>query len=130
MHYSVPYNFIKKKVEVRLTDTTVEIFYNHERIASHRRLYGRPGQYATVKDHMPLTHQQYQDWNGDHFRVLVPGILIVSIVLRNLLYLIITTGRNKNKKIEDANTISKIPLFKYFFNKSRLQRLLYAISIA
>ena len=68
MHYSVPYNFIKKKVEVRLTDTTVEIFYNHERIASHRRLYGRPGQYATVKEHMPLTHQKYQDWNGDHFR--------------------------------------------------------------
>ena len=35
---------IKRKVDVRVTDKTVEIFYNHSRIASHRRLYGRKGQ--------------------------------------------------------------------------------------
>ena len=40
MFYSVPYQYIKNKVDVRITDTTVEIFYNHNRIASHRRLYG------------------------------------------------------------------------------------------
>ena len=43
MFYSVPYQYIKNKVDVRITDTTVEIFYNHNRIASHRRLYGRSG---------------------------------------------------------------------------------------
>ncbi len=43
MLYSVPYEYIKKKVDVRVTDTTIEIFYNHNRIASHRRLKGRPG---------------------------------------------------------------------------------------
>ena len=51
--YSVPYQYIKNKVDVRITDTTVEIFYNHNRIASHRRLYGRSGQYSTVTEHMP-----------------------------------------------------------------------------
>ena len=35
MFYSVPYQYIKNKVDVRITDTTVEIFYNHNRIASH-----------------------------------------------------------------------------------------------
>ena len=45
MLYSVPYEYIKKKVDVKVTDTTFEIFYNHNRIASHRRLKGRPGQY-------------------------------------------------------------------------------------
>ncbi len=43
MYYSVPYQYIKDKVDVRITDTTIEVFKNNRRIASHRRLYGRPG---------------------------------------------------------------------------------------
>lgn len=68
MLYSVPYEYIKKKVDVRITDTTIEIFYNHTRIASHRRLTGRSGQYSTVTEHMPEDHQKYLEWNGDRFR--------------------------------------------------------------
>ena len=68
MLYSVPYEFIKRKVDVRITETVVEIFYNHNRIASHRRLYGRKGQYSTVTEHMPQDHQKYLEWNGDRFR--------------------------------------------------------------
>ena len=68
MFYSVPYQYINNKVDVRITDTTVEIFYNHNRIASHRRLYGRSGQYSTVTEHMPQEHQKYLEWNGDRFR--------------------------------------------------------------
>ena len=68
MLYSVPYEYIKKKVDVRITDTTIEIFYNHNRIASHRRLYGRTGQYSTITEHMPEDHQKYLEWNGDRFR--------------------------------------------------------------
>ena len=48
--------------------TTIEIFYNHNRIASHRRLKGRPGKYSTVTEHMPEDHQKYLEWNGDRFR--------------------------------------------------------------
>ena len=68
MLYSVPYEFIKRKVDVRVTDTIIEIFYNHNRIASHPRLYGRKGQYSTVTEHMPADHQAYLEWNGDRFR--------------------------------------------------------------
>ena len=68
MLYSVPYEYIKRKVDVRATDKVVEIFFNHNRIASHRRLYGRKGQYSTVTEHMPPEHQQYLEWNGDRFR--------------------------------------------------------------
>ena len=68
MLYSVPYEYIKRKVDVRVTDTIIEIFYNHNRIASHRRLYGRKGQYSTVTEHMPANHQKYLEWNGDRFR--------------------------------------------------------------
>ena len=68
MYYSVPYQYIKDKVDVRMTDTTIEAFYNHDRIASHRRLYGRAGQYSTITGHMPEDHQKYLEWNGDRFR--------------------------------------------------------------
>ena len=68
MHYSVPSEYIKKKVDVRVTGTTIEVYYNHKRIASHRRLYGREGQYSTIPEHMPRDHQKYLEWNGDRFR--------------------------------------------------------------
>ena len=68
MLYSVPYEYIKRKMDIRVTDTIIEIFYNHNRIASHRRLYGRKGQYSTVTEHMPADHQKYLEWNGDRFR--------------------------------------------------------------
>ena len=67
MLYSVPYEHIRRKVDVRVTAKTVEIFYKQERIASHKRLYGRKGQYSTVIDHMPQDHQKYLEWNGDRF---------------------------------------------------------------
>lgn len=68
MYYSVPSQYIKEKVDVRLTDRTVEVFKDHRRIASHKRLHGRAGQYSTVKEHMPPDHQKYLEWDGDRFR--------------------------------------------------------------
>lgn len=67
MHYSVPYEYISQKVDVRITGNVIEVFYNNHRIASHRRLYGRPGQYSTVVEHMPENHQNYLQWDGDRF---------------------------------------------------------------
>ncbi len=68
MYYSVPFQYIKEKADVRVTDSTIEIFIHHNRIASHKRLYGRPGQYSTQSVHMPESHQKYLEWNGDRFR--------------------------------------------------------------
>ena len=44
-NYSVPFRFVHKRVDVRLTTKLVEIYYNGKRIASHKRLTGRRGQY-------------------------------------------------------------------------------------
>lgn len=49
MLYSVPYKYIKHKVDVRVTDKTIEIFYKHNRIVAHRRLYGCRGQYGMLQ---------------------------------------------------------------------------------
>lgn len=68
MNYSVPYEYIKQKVDVRITKSTIEVFFGGNRICSHPRLYGRANQYSTVEAHMPPNHQQYIQWNGDRFR--------------------------------------------------------------
>jgi transposase len=67
MNYSVPYEYIKHKVDVRLTQRMVEIFYQGKRIASHIRLYGHCGQYSTTTEHMPEKHRQYTQWNAERF---------------------------------------------------------------
>jgi transposase len=67
MHYSVPYEYIQKKVDVRITTNIIEVFYQHQRICSHPRLIGKAGQYHTVEAHMPENHKQYIQWNGDRF---------------------------------------------------------------
>ena len=66
-NYSVPYEYIKQKVDVRLTSHAVEVFFEGNRIASHPRLYGRPNQYSTLETHMPPEHQKYLQWNGERF---------------------------------------------------------------
>jgi transposase len=66
-NYSVPYEYIKQKVNVRLTKRLVEVFFSGNRIASHPRLYGRPGQYSTYEEHMPKEHREYVSWNGERF---------------------------------------------------------------
>ncbi len=58
------------------------------RTASHRRLYGRKGQYSTVTEHMPKDHQHYLEWNGDRFRRWAEGIgentaKVIDAILRS-----------------------------------------------
>ncbi len=59
-YYSVPSKLIRKEVEVRLTDTTLEVFSEGERVASHRRSYKRYA-YTTVSEHMPPGHKAYAE---------------------------------------------------------------------
>ena len=67
MYYSVPYEYIQKKVDIKATNHVIEVYYNHIRICSHVRLQGRTGQYSTVPEHMPPNHREYISWNGDRF---------------------------------------------------------------
>ncbi len=67
MHYSVPYEYIKQKVDVRITRHVIEVFYHNHRVCSHKRLTGRLGQYSTNDAHMPEDHQKYNQWDSARF---------------------------------------------------------------
>jgi len=59
--YSVPYKLVQQAVEIRSTPTTVEIFQQSERVASHRRQHGQ-GQTVTNPEHRPKSHQAHLEW--------------------------------------------------------------------
>lgn len=65
-YYSVPYRFIGKKIKLLYSASTVEAYYNYERIAMHRRTKG-PHHYTTDKDHMASTHQFVTEWTEERF---------------------------------------------------------------
>jgi transposase len=60
-YYSVPYPLVHEKLDVRFTDTSVEVFFKGRRITSHRRSY-RKGAHTTLPEHMPKSHQKYVEW--------------------------------------------------------------------
>ena len=65
-YYSVPYQLIRKEIDVRISSNTVECFYKHKRVASHIRSY-QQGRHTTVRDHMPKSHQKMAAWTPDRF---------------------------------------------------------------
>lgn len=67
VYYSVPYTHIGKEVEVCLTGSTIEVFLNGERVASHPRNYKR-GTYVTLDSHRPHAHQQYLAWTPERIQ--------------------------------------------------------------
>lgn len=68
-YYSVPYRYIGKQIEMQYDQTGVEIYYNSQRIASHKRNF-KKGTYITVKEHMSSTHQFYSNWSPEYFEKL------------------------------------------------------------
>lgn len=65
--YSVPYNLIGEKVDIRVTKTAVEVFYHGSRVASHRRLQTIQREPLVKLEHMPLAHQKYLTYNAGDF---------------------------------------------------------------
>jgi transposase len=65
-YYSVPHRLIHKEVYVRAAESTIEIFFKGKRVASHRRS-NTLGRHTTATEHMPSSHQKYQEWSPDRF---------------------------------------------------------------
>jgi transposase len=59
--YSVPYSLTRKKVELRYDFSTVEVFHQGVRVASHARSY-KVGAATTVDEHRPECHRRYLEW--------------------------------------------------------------------
>lgn len=68
-HYSVPYQYIGKRMKIVYDTEVVEIFDGLNRIALHKRNYRKHG-YSTVDMHMPEKHLRYKQslgWDEQYF---------------------------------------------------------------
>ena len=64
--YSVPYEFIGKKVDIRAAENSIEVFYHGDRIASHvRKMYAPEPIY--LPEHMPENHRKFLEYNTESF---------------------------------------------------------------
>lgn len=61
MFYSVPYEYISRQIDVKISEDMIVIYFNHMWLTSHKRLYGRFGQISTVREHMQDNHKLFVD---------------------------------------------------------------------
>jgi transposase len=62
--YSAPYNYVGKKVDIKASESLIEIYYNQQRIAIHKRIPDyKKYQWATNDEHMPdqFNHAEWDD---------------------------------------------------------------------
>lgn len=65
-YYSVPYQYLRKKVKLLYTKSTVEIYHKYNRIAIHLRNH-KPFTYTTNPEHLASTHQFVAQWSAPRF---------------------------------------------------------------
>jgi len=84
--YSVPYEFIGKKVDIRTTDKVIEVFYHNNRIATHARRSAASDPVYNP-DHMPEKHKKYLQYSAEHFLDLAADIgPSTTTVVKHFLY--------------------------------------------
>ncbi len=71
-YYSIPHQYLKENIDVRITATTIECFHKGNRIALHQRSY-KPG-HTTVHEHMPSKHREYADWTPERMHTWAKSI--------------------------------------------------------
>ncbi|MFZ9661914.1 MAG: IS21 family transposase [Chitinophagaceae bacterium] len=65
-YYSVPHQYMGKKVKILYNESTVDIFYKYEKIAAHVR-DKRRHKYTTDKEHLAANQQYVAGWSHDYF---------------------------------------------------------------
>ncbi len=61
-YYSVPYQLVRERAEVRISAATIEVFVRGRRVASHPRS-SAVGRHSTIDAHMPPSHRAHLAWS-------------------------------------------------------------------
>jgi transposase len=93
-YYSVPYQYVGKKVKVLYDARVVEVYLDNQRIALHVRKNHNKA-YTTLGEHMPPHHQRMQQikgWNRDDLlaqasRIGSSALQAATLMLQNSIYM-------------------------------------------
>lgn len=62
--YSVPQALVSQVLELRVTQTVVEVLHRGQRVAAHQR-NAHKGAFTTVAAHLPAAHRAHMQWSPD-----------------------------------------------------------------
>ena len=62
--YSVPQALVGQVLELRVTQTAVEVLHRGQRVAAHKR-NAHKGAFTTVAAHLPAAHRAHMEWSPD-----------------------------------------------------------------
>ena len=71
--YSVPYTYIGKYIQIQATHTTLEVYFDHQRIAIHPRS-STIGGFSTSKAHLAAHIRFVKDWSMEQFTTQAQAI--------------------------------------------------------
>lgn len=66
-HYSVPYQYVGKKVSIKYSNELVTIYWEYNQIAIHERIKEK-FKYTTTAIHLHPKHQYYSNWSSEFFK--------------------------------------------------------------
>ena len=67
--YSCPYQYARKKVDLRITDQTIEIYHKNERLTTHNKFPDyTSNKYSTHPEDMPPAFRNIVDWDDERIR--------------------------------------------------------------
>ena len=103
--YSVPFDLIGEKVDIRLTGTMVEVFFLGNRVAVHPRAKTMQRDPIVNPEHMPAEHRKYLNYNAEDFQAWANGIgTSVSAVVKHFL----TSGKEPEVGFKACASLTKL----------------------
>ena len=103
--YSVPFDLIGEQVDIRLTGSTVEVFFHGSRVASHPRHSKVLRDPIIQPEHMPVEHRLYLKRNADEFRIWAENI---GSQTRTVVEFFLTNGSEPELGYKDCASLTKL----------------------
>ena len=103
--YSVPFDLIGEKVDIRLTSTTVEVFFHGSRVASHVRKTAVQREPIVNENHMTPEHRKYLNYNTEDFTVWAKSV--GESTMRVVTYFL-TAGKEPEQGYKSCASLTKL----------------------
>lgn len=103
--YSVPFDLIGEKVDIRFTASTVEVFFKASRVASHMRSGTMLRDPIVNPDHMPQEHRKYLNYNAEDFMVWAKD---VGDSTANVVKRFLTAGKEPEQGFKACASLTKL----------------------
>lgn len=103
--YSVPFDLIGENVDIRLTSSTIEVFYHGSRVAAHMRKTAVQREPIVNENHMTPEHRKYLNYTTEDFTVWAKSI---GESTENTVTYFLTAGKEPEQGYKSCASLTKL----------------------